>query len=169
MAPAAPRHRVAICVCTCLRPEMLERCLQSLGEQLPPSDVQLCIIVVDNDPAGGAMNVVTDYMRAAPVCVRYVHEPRRGIAIARNAALDAAIGIGADWIAFIDDDEWAEPDWIAALMTPEYRNTPILLGAIIHESPDPAPFWLTGRRQAGGVKGSYARPAPPATCGYRPS
>ena len=153
MAPAAPRHRVAICVCTCLRPEMLERCLQSLGEQLPPSDVQLSIIVVDNDPAGGAMNVVTDYMRAAPVCVRYVHEPRRGIAIARNAALDAAIGIGADWIAFIDDDEWAEPDWIAALMTPEYRNTPILLGAIIHESPDPAPFWLTGRRQAGGVKG----------------
>ena len=132
---------------------MLERCLQSLGEQLPPSDVRLSIIIVDNDPAGGALNVVTDYVRAALFDVRYIHEPRRGIAIARNAALDASMGAGADWIAFIDDDEWAEPDWIAGLMAPEYRNTPLLLGAIIHESPDRAPFWLTGRRHAGGVKG----------------
>jgi len=132
---------------------MLERCLLSLDEQRVPPDVQMSVFVVDNDPAGGALNVVTDYMRVAPFSVRYVHEPRRGIAIARNAALDAAIGASADWIAFIDDDEWADPDWIAALMAPEYRHTPILLGAVIHESPDPAPFWLTGRRQAGGVKG----------------
>ena len=121
---------------------MLQRCLRSLGKQLAPPDLQLSIIVIDNDPAGSARAVVMDCAKAASFSVRYVHEPRRGIAIARNAALDAAIGAGADWIAFIDDDEWAEPDWISELMAPEYLDTPVLQGTRVFEYPQPRPFWV---------------------------
>ena len=103
--------------------------------------MRLSIIIVDNDPAGGALDQATWCMTAAPFDVRYVHEPRRGIATARNAAIDAAIAAGADWIAFIDDDEWAAQDWIANLMAPDYRDTPILAAPVLPVYPDRAPFW----------------------------
>jgi succinoglycan biosynthesis protein ExoM len=120
---------------------MLERCLRSLSDQHLPPELQVSIIVVDNDPAGSAWQEVTDYAGAAPFDVRYVHEPKRGIATARNAAIDAALRSGADWIAFIDDDEWAASDWIAKLMAPEYRDTPILAAPVMPVYPDGASFW----------------------------
>ena len=68
-----------------------------------------------------------------------------------NAALDKAMALGVEWIAFIDDDEVAAPDWIAGLMAAKYLDTPILLGAIMTEYPDPAPFWVTAQRRQAGV------------------
>ena len=89
---------------------MLDDCLHSLCEHIRPTDIEIVVIVIDNDPGGSAREIVAGYMDAAPFVVRYLHEPRRGIAFARNAALDAAQESGAKWIAFIDDD-----DEIAAL------------------------------------------------------
>ncbi len=51
--------------------------------------------------------------RAAPVPARYVCEPGRGIGNARNRALRESAGM--DYIAFLDDDEVATPEWLAAL------------------------------------------------------
>jgi succinoglycan biosynthesis protein ExoM len=120
---------------------MLERCLKSLISQAVPNTITAFIIVIDNDPAGGARAI------AAPFSVRYIHAPRRGIAIARNAALDAAFATGADWIAFIDDDEIAAPDWIAQLMAPEYLGVPILTGREEVEYPSPPPFWCAPNKR----------------------
>lgn len=159
------RQRVAICVCTCRRPMMLERCLHSLAAQLAIPDIELHIIVVDNEPEPNNRALVAAVARCSPIGMRYVHQPKRGIAAARNAALDAAMEIGPDWIAFLDDDEVAEPDWIAELMAPEYRDTPILLGAIVTEYPAPAPFWVTDKRQAGGVKGKEGEGCKTGTTG----
>jgi succinoglycan biosynthesis protein ExoM len=147
-APNEESVRVAICVCTCNRPRMLERCLRSLSEQLVPAGLQVSVIIIDNDPAGSARNEATAYANAAPFDVRYEREPKRGIATARNAAIDAAIATGADWIAFIDDDEWATPDWIANLMAPDYRDTPVLAGPVLPVYPDIAPFWCLNTPKA---------------------
>src|SRR5262249_58025127 len=40
-----------------------------------------------------------------------LEEPVRNIAVARNRGVDAAAG---RWLAFIDDDEAAEEEWLAA-------------------------------------------------------
>ena len=143
--PHGTGEHVAICVCTCLRPKMLESCLRSLSVQVVPRDVQLSIIVIDNDPAGSARPVVGGYAGMAPLSVRYVHEPRRGIAIARNAALDAAFGTGADWIAFIDDDETAAPNWLEELMSPDLRAVPVLMGVQEFIDPPRRSFWAPER------------------------
>jgi succinoglycan biosynthesis protein ExoM len=53
-------------------------------------------------------------MRSSPLRVEYLLEPRRGIPFARNFACRCSLELGADWLAFIDDDEEALPGWLAA-------------------------------------------------------
>lgn len=119
---------ITICVCTCARPRMLAACLESLGRIRPPEGVGVRLAVVDNDVDGGNRESIQAFAAAAPFPVRYVHEPRRGVAAARNAALDAALGwdggesAGDGWIAFIDDDETAASDWLAALYGAAFRH-----------------------------------------------
>ena len=146
-AAHAPVERVAICVCTCQRQKMLGFCLRSLNRLRVPEDVEVYVIVIDNDPDCSACEAAAFSTSASPHPSLYLREPRRGISFARNAALDAAHAMGMDWIAFIDDDEVADPDWIAALMAPEYRHVPVLMGRQILIYPDPRPFWSVEREK----------------------
>ena len=99
---------ISVCVATCRRPEGLARLLESLL-RLDDPGVDWELVVVDNDPAGSAAEVLARYQERLPL--RALAEPRRNIAHARNRALEAALG---SWIAFVDDDEAVQPGWLAA-------------------------------------------------------
>jgi glycosyltransferase involved in cell wall biosynthesis len=73
------------------------------------------VIVVDNDPEWSAYQVCSGNGHAGPFALRYIHEPQRGLSNARNSALDAAAACGARFVAFIDDDQMAEPAWLENL------------------------------------------------------
>lgn len=73
-------------------------------------DVLFEMVLVDNDPDASALASLRELDDPRVVVV---HEPRAGVANARNAGLRAARG---DLIAFLDDDEIAHPDWLAELM-----------------------------------------------------
>jgi succinoglycan biosynthesis protein ExoM len=107
--------KIVICVCTAKRPRMLSACLHSLIQQAVPAGRSVEVAVIDNEPEPNNQGVVLGIADAAPFPIHYVHHPERGIPQARNAALDKALALGAEWIAFIDDDETARPDWVAAL------------------------------------------------------
>jgi succinoglycan biosynthesis protein ExoM len=66
--------------------------------------------VVDNDPEGSAVDAV-DPWREGPHPLRLLREPRPNVAHVRNRAVAAARG---EWLAFVDDDEVADEDWLAA-------------------------------------------------------
>ena len=103
---------ISICVATYRRPRGLSRLLASLERLELPAGAHVETIVVDNDAEESARPVVAGHARGgAPVA--YCVEPRRNIAHARNRAVEAARG---RWIAFIDDDEEAEPRWLAAYL-----------------------------------------------------
>ncbi len=53
-----------------------------------------------------------DFAITARFPIHYISEPRPGVANARNAGVAAARG---RWVAFLDDDEEAEPLWLASL------------------------------------------------------
>jgi glycosyltransferase involved in cell wall biosynthesis len=71
------------------------------------------IILVDNDPAGGALDDLHALADHASHSMTVVHEARPGVATARNAGLRAAKG---KLIAFLDDDEIASDRWLAELV-----------------------------------------------------
>ena len=103
---------VTVAVLTFRRPDDLDEALPRLVAQV--RDVAGAnLLVIDNDTEPSARDVVARHADDAPGLVRYVHEPRPGIAAARNAALDAA---GTDLIVFIDDDERPGPSWLATLV-----------------------------------------------------
>jgi succinoglycan biosynthesis protein ExoM len=104
---------ISIGMCTLRRPS-LARTLASIRNQRLPERMSLEVVVVDNDQAGSAEPVVTDFAAQVLFEVRYSIEPRGGLSSARNRVLSLARG---DWIALIDDDETAEPDWLTELIS----------------------------------------------------
>lgn len=91
---------VSVILCTRDRLAGLATCLASLRNQIgQPGE----ILVVDNSASGSARAMCAD----RPGIV-YVHEPRPGLSIARNAGVRAA---RRDILAFTDDDVEVHPRW----------------------------------------------------------
>lgn len=105
---------VVIGLATFRRPDGLALILPGLIEQAGELTPPARIVVVDNDPDAGAREQVQAVIDAHPGMVRYLHEPRPGIAMARNAAL--ADAQDADAIVFVDDDEEVTPGWLTTLV-----------------------------------------------------
>jgi GT2 family glycosyltransferase len=96
---------LGVIVCTRDRPEALDRCLQALRAQRRPAGE---LLVVDNSASGSAREVAQRHDG-----VRYVHEPRPGLSVARNAGLRHAT---RPLLAFTDDDVRVSPSWTAELV-----------------------------------------------------
>lgn len=104
---------VSIIIPTQRRPQGLAVAVRSVVAQLGVDFAGLELVIVDNDQAPSARRLAAELGAKAPLTVRYVHEPRPGVAFARNAAVAASTGA---LIAFLDDDEEASPGWLAALI-----------------------------------------------------
>jgi succinoglycan biosynthesis protein ExoM len=113
---AVANARVVIGVCTAKRPAMLRHCVQSIGQQIIPKGIDAHLVVVDNEPEPKSRGIVRRFSKKCPFPVHFVHEPRRGIPLARNAVVEKAVRLGGDWIAFTDDDCWASPTWLLGLL-----------------------------------------------------
>lgn len=111
-------NRISVIVPTLRRPEGLARSLRSLLGQTGVEDELHEIVVVDNSPEASARDLVARISAGASLPIRYLHEPRPGVATARNAGVDAACG---DLIAFLDDDQEAVPTWLADLLDAHRR------------------------------------------------
>lgn len=88
--------------------EHIVACLDSVNRQEYP-DYE--VIVVDNAPTTDALARLLAN-RTSRVPLRRVTEPRPGVAWARNSGWRAATG---KVVAFIDDDEIADPHWLAEI------------------------------------------------------
>src|SRR4051812_2660139 len=86
---------VTVVVPTFRRSVSLQRLLQSLSEQ--SASFAWDVVVVDNDAERSAHAVVESAARAG-LAVRYEHEPRTGVAHARNRGVAAAT---AETLAFL--------------------------------------------------------------------
>lgn len=137
-APTAPGLSVAIC--THNRIDLLERALRSLiGQRVAAGRIE--ILVVDNASTDATAARIAS-LCGAGARLRALHEPTLGLTHARNRALHAA---RAPYLAFLDDDEVAEPTWAARLLDAIDRlgPAPACLGGPIDPLWDtPRPEWL---------------------------
>jgi glycosyltransferase involved in cell wall biosynthesis len=99
---------ISVVLCTRDRADRLDGTLERLaGQQYPRFEV----IVVDNASTTDAVRATVSRWAARMTC-RYVPEPTPGLSRARNTGARAARG---RMIAFLDDDERADPYWLAEL------------------------------------------------------
>ena len=137
-------QRVAICIASYRRPVRLHALLGALEAQRfdgLEEGLEIVVVVADNDSEHSARPVCEDARRWLSFPLRYVAEPRRGISFARNATLRLAGD--ADWIAFIDDDEIPEPDWLATLFRVQRETgADLVTGPVLGRFEDPPARWI---------------------------
>ena len=130
---------ISICISTYQRPRGLARLLDSLARLHMP-DFTCELVITDNDATASARETVNAF--SAPMPVRYVVEPEKNIARARNRCVQEAQG---EWLAFIDDDETAAPHWLAELhrMIQNYPDAAAFFGPVEPEfAAAPRSRWL---------------------------
>ena len=150
--PGPAAGGIVIAVLTYRRPEDIALALPRLAAQAGARDgagaagAAAIVLVIDNDPAASARQVVEQFARTLPAgTVRYVHEPKPGIAAARNRAL-AEAGT-SELLVFIDDDEIPSERWLARLLELQRSSgAAAVVGPVISEyEHEPEPWIEAGR------------------------
>ena len=91
--------------------KFLEQCIQSIQNQ---TEREIEIILVDDGSPDGSP-VICDRYAAQDARIRVIHQKNAGVSAARNAGMAAA---AAEWIMFVDGDDWLEENAVEVL----YRN-----------------------------------------------
>jgi succinoglycan biosynthesis protein ExoM len=130
---------ISICICTFRRPALLDQLLMALTEQACDG-LRVEIVVVDNDPAGSAGDVLRNWQSRMPMPLHARHETTPNIAQARNAAVHTAQG---EWVLFIDDDEAPDADWIRHLVqTQRQYNADAVFAPVLPRYLPDTPDWI---------------------------
>lgn len=134
-------QRIAILICTHDRPQSLQRLLDGLRAEWQPG---VFLAIADNGTRS-SQAVVDQFQNCFPMSYRRIPEP--GLVVARNAAIELALGQDADFLVFIDDDEAPRKGWLASLLqTLEDRKADIATGQVEAEFLVDPPAWaLSGR------------------------
>lgn len=93
----------------------LDQCMETVvGQTMPDFEA----ILVDDGSTDGTYAAAQAWA-ARDERVRVLHQPNGGVSLARNAGMDAARGT---WLAFVDPDDWLEPDYLEALLAEAART-----------------------------------------------
>ena len=88
----------------------LRRCVDSLMNQTLQN---IEIILVDDGSTDGGGRICDEYA-AKDARIRVVHQENAGLSEARNAGIDCA---RANYLMFVDSDDWVEPDFYRIPLT----------------------------------------------------
>jgi glycosyltransferase involved in cell wall biosynthesis len=132
--------QISAVICTFNRASYLRKAIQSLVEQT--LDVgRYEILVVDNRSTDDTKRVVTEEFSHI-ANLRYFYEPIQGLSQARNTGWQNATG---EYVAYLDDDAIASPQWLETIVAVFETITPKPGGVggkvePIWEAPQPS--WL---------------------------
>lgn len=134
------KKHITVCICTFKRPQLLQRLLEKVAKQQGRDRFDVSIVVVDNDSNQSAKQTVTEFAQTFPIQTTYDTEPVASFARARNRVVANATG---DFIAFIDDDEFPDDNWLLTMFeTCETHGVAGVLGPVLPHFETPPPSWL---------------------------
>jgi len=87
----------------------LYRCIDSILEQTF-SDFELLLI---DDGSTDKSGVICDHYSNKDSRVKTIHKKNGGECSARNVGLD---NVSGEWVAFVDADDYVEPNWLSIFM-----------------------------------------------------
>ena len=158
---------VSVVICTYHRADLLAKAIASLIEQRV--DFEYEIVVVDNSSSDHTQDVIGAAIVDSPIPIRSVIEHTPGISAARNRSIREARG---EWIASIDDDEIADPNWLQQLMIAAQRHAARCVGGRVElqlpsetiDALSPVCRDLLGESTLGDCETPYTRRITPSTC-----
>jgi glycosyltransferase involved in cell wall biosynthesis len=100
------KKEITVIICTHNQADYLEKSLMSIDSQTLPKE-RFEIIVVDNASQDHVQEILQNFSSMRNL--RYIYEPNLGLSFARNKGWQNAHG---DYVAFMDCDAVACPDWL---------------------------------------------------------
>ena len=130
---------LAIAVCTRHRATFDKICALGLATLQKPNNFRYEILLIENRDIDTAINSAEQINQ---IPVHHIVEKIKGLAWARNRALQEAEKMGARWVAFLDDDCQPFEDWLIAYQNVMSKNetTMFLHGQIWYRHPEGASF-----------------------------
>lgn len=89
--------------------QYIRKCLESI---LGQTYSNLEVIIVNDGSTDASPKICQEYEQKYPN-VRLIHKENAGVSEARRTGIDAAMG---SWIAFVDSDDWIEPNMYEQLL-----------------------------------------------------
>jgi succinoglycan biosynthesis protein ExoM len=133
--------RVLIAIPTFRRPELLGQLLRGIAEISTPRDCVVDVLVMDNDSAPSARDLVARTAEHFPFSLSYAHVSDPGLSSVRNFGLNRARHF--DFLAMIDDDEVPRKQWLMELLDAQAAtDADAVIGPVPRILPDAAPRWL---------------------------
>lgn len=133
------RNILTIAICTYNRSHIISNVLISLLQQTIPSE-NYSLLIVDNNSTDQTQELVTSFKNKF-TNIRIVLEKIQGLSHARNRALKEC---QTEWLAFLDDDAKAHPDWVETILQIIERGDFDGFGGPFYawHHYGPAPYWL---------------------------
>jgi glycosyltransferase involved in cell wall biosynthesis len=131
---------LSVAISTYNRSAFLSSCLEALSAQRLSPSVRWEVVVVDNNSTDNTPAVVERARSTAPMAIRYVFEPRQGVAFGRNAGVAHSRG---RFVAFTDDDVHPDRDWLATILRAfAEHDADVLGGRVMPHWAAPVPLWV---------------------------
>lgn len=121
--------KITIVVCTYNRSAMLRDALRSLYDLRTAGEFTYEILVVDNNSPDDTPAVIEACSRESRTTLRGVRETKPGVAAARNRGVRETHG---EWVAFFDDDQIADSDWLYELRRGMLEYQCRIVGGSVH-------------------------------------
>lgn len=119
----------------------VRKCLDSLKNQTMK---QIEVICIDDGSTDGSGKIAEEYKSDEWPIFRIIHTENRGLSAARNRGIDEA---KAEWIMFVDSDDWVEPGFCEIPYRTAVGNNADL---IIFESDS----WRNGKKRMSQKRGN---------------
>ena len=145
MLASSGRTTVAVAICTYKRNEPLAVLLESLiacAERVRER-AAVGVVIVDDTKDEMARPVADAFAGQFELGLHYKVSGKQNISMARNLAIETAMGL-ADWTAMTDDDCETPDYWLEALLDTQVRtDADAVTGRMVRRVPDGSPRWIT--------------------------
>ena len=142
---------ITVAIATCNRADILKRSLTCLINQKFGQAGGYEVLTIDNGSTDRTEEVVRTFEQAngKGVQVRYIREEQKGLPFVRNTAVRECRG---EWLAFFDDDQLTDPNWLETLYQTAISQDARFVGGardLQIEVKDPLPLAKESRKLLG--------------------
>jgi glycosyltransferase involved in cell wall biosynthesis len=133
--------KIYVCIPTYKRPAKLAALLSAIGRQTFSEPIAVLIGNNEHDSVRRYPELSNDNL---PVFIEII-VATRGVSAVRNALIAEALRANdVEWLAWIDDDQLPEANWLSELVSTGRRHDADLVGGPVNQTPEIRSFWASG-------------------------